>query len=1016
MNNLSAILLFILLFAGHVIPVKAQTFSSDVKGAISHRLDSLLRKDLAIGEIIIDSVVISDRKKEVKFFANMNCSYVPFRPDNVDAAYRLVNSCLPKPYSRYKTALYTDGRLIENLIPLLYKEKKEQRKAQTFTHKKGTALVTRLSTPNQPEAGLQNRHIALWQSHGYYYESKLTRWEWQRARIFQTVEDLYTQAYVLPYLVPMLENAGANVLIPRERDVQKQEVIVDNDGVLDQTSTYTEHSGENLWQTGSEVGFAHLRQSYKDFENPFKEGTFRQINSIRKGKESTAEWIPNLPEKGSYAVYVSYKTLKNSADDALYTVFHKGGSTQFRVNQQMGGGTWIYLGHFSFEEGQNPSGKVVLSNLSSKAGRMVTADGVKFGGGMGTIARRVAADNQVSENVKSSESDANKDVKNIPSVDYPYETSGYPRFTEAARYWMQWAGVPDSVYSDSQGVNDYTDDYKSRGKWVNYISGGSAVNPDQPGLHIPIDMAFAFHSDAGTTGNDSIIGTLGIFCTASGDGTFANKASRYVSRDLNDLIQSAIVDDIRALYEPEWSRRGMWNKSYNEAREPNVPTMLLELLSHQNFADMRYGLDPRFRFTVSRSIYKGILKFIASQYKQDYVIQPLPVDHLNLRFVSENEVELKWQAVEDVLEPTAKAEKYIVYTRMGDEAFDNGQLVEGNVFRASQSPGIIYSYKVTAVNRGGESFPSEILSAGKVLNEKGKVLVVNAFNRVSAPADFVTDSLSGFLDQVDHGVPYLNDISYIGSMTEFRKHIPWMDDDAAGFGASRANYETMVVAGNSFDYPALHGASLMKAGYSFVSCSDESVEQGQVRLTDYSITDWILGKECKTKIGRGNIHPREFAVFSPEARKAITDYCEGGGNLFVSGAYVGTDLWDNGPADEEGIAFATRVLNYKWRTNLAAITGSFKSVASPFTAFSGTYNWHNTLNEESYVVESPDGIEPASPNAFTIFRYSENNLSAGVAYKGDYRTCVLGIPFESVKTQDARDRLMQAVLTFFDEK
>ena len=34
--------------------------------------------------------------------------------------------------------------------------------------------------------------------------------------------------------------------------------------------------------------------------------------------------------------------------------------------------------------------------------------------------------------------------------------------------------------------------------------------------------------------------------------------------------------------------------------------MLLELLSHQNFADMRYGSDPRFKFLVSRAIYKGI--------------------------------------------------------------------------------------------------------------------------------------------------------------------------------------------------------------------------------------------------------------------------------------------------------------------------------------------------------------------------------------------------------------------------
>ena len=34
-----------------------------------------------------------------------------------------------------------------------------------------------------------------------------------------------------------------------------------------------------------------------------------------------SEWIPELPSTGQYAVYVSYKSLPNSTDDALYTVY-----------------------------------------------------------------------------------------------------------------------------------------------------------------------------------------------------------------------------------------------------------------------------------------------------------------------------------------------------------------------------------------------------------------------------------------------------------------------------------------------------------------------------------------------------------------------------------------------------------------------------------------------------------------------------------------------------------------------
>ena len=311
---------------------------------------------------------------------------------------------------------------------------------------------------------------------------------------------------------------------------------------------------------------------------------------------------------------------------------------------------------------------VTLSTLSRKEGRIVTADAVKVGGGMGNIARIMPEEQR------------------NPEIDYQYEVSGYPRFTEGAKYWLQWAGFPDSVYTPTNLTSDYRDDYLCRGLWVNYLVGGSKNAPDREGMHIPIDLSFAFHTDAGTTPNDSIIGTLGIYYTHKTDGLYPNGTSRWLSRDLTDLVQTQIVSDIEALYEPNWSRRGMWNDSYFEAHVPEVPSMLLELLSHQNFADMRYGLDPSFRFTVSRAIYKGILRFLAFQNKQEYVVQPLPVDHFRIRFCAADSAELSWQPVDDPLEPTAHAERYILYTRIGDGGFDNGTIVDGTHTRVKVTP------------------------------------------------------------------------------------------------------------------------------------------------------------------------------------------------------------------------------------------------------------------------------------------------------------------------------------------
>ncbi|HBK31143.1 MAG TPA: hypothetical protein DDZ78_05895, partial [Porphyromonadaceae bacterium] len=69
--------------------------------------------------------------------------------------------------------------------------------------------------------------------------------------------------------------------------------------------------------------------------------------------------------------------------------------------------------------------------------------------------------------------------------------------------------------------------------------------------------------------------------------------------------------------------------------------------------------------------YKGMLKFIAGQYNRPYVVQPLPVQQFSAAFTGETEIELKWEETPDAAEPTAKAQQYIIYTRIGDGGFDN---------------------------------------------------------------------------------------------------------------------------------------------------------------------------------------------------------------------------------------------------------------------------------------------------------------------------------------------------------
>lgn len=147
-----------------------------------------------------------------------------------------------------------------------------------------------------------------------------------------------------------------------------------------------------------------------------------------------------------------------------------------------------------------------------------------MGGGKGNIVRRVAAPTEENRRIATE----NDDLKYLgkPGINYSYIGSGnHPWFHLGSRYYLQWAGFPDSVYSTSHGINDYVDDYRSRGEWVNYLAGGSDVLPDRGGLRVPVDVSFCLHTDAGNTGNDDIVGTLLIYCTRSGGKQFGKYAN-----------------------------------------------------------------------------------------------------------------------------------------------------------------------------------------------------------------------------------------------------------------------------------------------------------------------------------------------------------------------------------------------------------------------------------------------------------------------------------------------------------
>ena len=901
---------------------------------------------------------LDHQKKTLVITADEFFACQEFTPEITANIYKKIKGEIPKVYRDYQLMVMTNGMTIDELIPNRLSQNADKSRLWGDIDYDGEPWVKNISSPVKVTHGLQNRHISLWASHGRFYDQARGYWRWQRPNLFSTTEDLYTQTIVVPYLIPMLEKAGAIVFTPRERDWQKQEIIVDNDG---SKANYIEVTKGDKWQTSKQPGFAFHTGTYTDGENPFVAGSARMVKTTSsKSRYSLATYQPYFQKAGRYAVYVSYQTLENSIPDALYTVWHKGERTQFHVNQQMGGGTWVYLGTFDFDAGYSEFNRVTVSNQSSEKG-IVTTDAIRFGGGMGNIER----DGQ---------------------------TSQLPRALEGARYWAQWAGMPYTVYSSKGGTNDYADDINVRSLTTNRLGGGSCYMPTIEGLKVPIELSLAFHSDAGyAKDGEGLIGSLSICTTNHHEGKLNAGISRMASRDLADALLSNETLDLKHKY-GQWNRRELFDRNYSETRLPEVPSAILEMLSHQNFPDMRYGQDPNFRFTLARSIYKTILRYVNDQHGRPFVVTPLAPDHFRVE-LKKGVACLSWDAVNDLQEPTAKPTGYVVYTAIGDADFDNGTYVRGKTeHEVELEPGLLYHFKVAAVNRGGESFTTEVLSACSMPNANKTVMIVNGFHRVSSPAIRNTPAEQGFDLDEDPGVTYGPTLGWSGRQINFDRKQMGVED--GGLGNSGEELTGMLIAGNDFNYVMTHAKAIASAKqYNIVSCSSEAVEMGKVNLIGYDAVDLLLGLE------RHDGHSlKAYKTFTTHMQDALKRYTTHGGALLVSGAYVGTDMTQD--ADRQ---FLQNVLKSTWGGRSQTKDNKVKGLGTEMT-------YWKALNEEHYAATSADILQPVKP-AFTAMQYADG-YGAAIAYRSNCRLFVMGFPFECIEGEHKQASVMRGILNY----
>ena len=838
-----------------------------------------------LNEYKVESIVIDGKKCTVEISEHL--SNIPMNDSIVADIYDSLRAQLPPSYSQYKLSIVSRKHPIEAFIPNYLRKKGDVDKSRFLPYKTGQVALTHLSNPWKPSQGLLNRNIALWNSHGLYYDKNNNKIRWQRPALFGTVEDMLSTQIVLNYLLPMLRNAGAEVYMPRERDWHSE--------------------GVDLSVT-------------EPVEVPDREKVF-------KGRVSTPD---------TYWVRVAYPT-GCKATKLQCEVKHGGVTTKYQINTTIGGDTWLYLDPLYIKD----SIEVRFYNEADKKQWDITR--VHVGGGCSVL------------------------------------NDNLPAFVDAAVYYLRQFGAPDSIIYNQKPDkdNDYYDDLYGRAKWTNYLSGGSQVNPDYPGVGIPLDLSLAVHTDAGVGTPDSIIGTL-LVCTS--DSLSPTGYNQLTNNDFANYALKQIVEDLRSTFKIEWPSRGIWHRSYVETRIPAVPSLIIELLSHQNFADMRYAHHPAFQFTVARAIYKASLRYLSEMYGTGYVVQPLPITTFSA-VLKKDSVQLSWKPAVDKLEESAYPTAYKVYTRKEDGSFDNGVLVKGNTCTLPIENDVLYRYKITALNQGGESFPSEELSVCQLSVAKGEALIINGFDRVASPHYFVTETEAGFKHQWDYGVPYHYDLSFVGEQYEFKQGVPYRNDNYPGSGAS-ARDTAAVIQGNTFDYPYIHGKALRENGYSFSSCSKNAVSN----LNNYDVVDLVLGEQCDTPL---------FELYPTNLQQALFEYVQQKKHrLIITGAYVASS--------EKSDVFMQKGLRYKLLQDFATQNGLLYAESQKMF-----YNLQIWPNKKQYFVQNVEAILPEDKKGEIILRYADTNLPAAISVGKKTKTVVAGFPFESVIGEESRRYLMK---------
>ena len=374
------------------------------------------------------------------------------------------------------------------------------------------------------------------------------------------------------------------------------------------------------------------------------------------------------------------------------------------INHRRVGNGPIYLGTYHFEDGT--AGSVVISNRSNDAGRVVIADMIRFGNGVGDVVQGGT-------------------------------TSGRDREDEAGLYWVEWhvtrsQGIPESEYRTSSDDRSATVSLSPRyAEYMNRESDGALS-----------DRVFiSFHSNAG---GGSARGVLSLYNGNNNPSTatpnqflLANLTGREVN---DDLVAQA------GMFEHNWHDRGSsvtLDRSDIEFGEINnlrinneFDATIVETGFHDNQQDAEMLRDAKVRDALARATYQGAVKYFNNVDGGSTSLTMLPgrVDGVVAEAAGEGSVTVSWSPPAANSYNGDAATGYRIYGSTNGYGFDGGTFVAGGATVTHTLTGLDpgqgpYYFKVAAVNSGGEGVASEVVAATPTAGQ-ADVLIVNGFDRL----------------------------------------------------------------------------------------------------------------------------------------------------------------------------------------------------------------------------------------------------------------------------------------------